>query len=102
MSSVSGITIREKVSALEAATAFIGAEVEMANKYVVQDRSTGQPIFTALETTDCLTRQLAGCSPACAPWSVDIDTAQNGKALRMEKPCTLTCCCLNRPRVEIK
>jgi len=104
MEGVSGLTIKEKVSLVEAATALLGQEVEMANKYSILDAGTGEQIFYAVEQTDCITRQVKQCCGDCAPWSVDILLTKKGhqqKAFHMERPFTCTCCCFNRPVVEI-
>lgn len=101
---VQSMEIREKVQWLEAVSAVIGQEFEMANKYSVHDKQSGNQLFYAAEATDCLTRQAKQCLPDCAAWSVEIMWTGDGgasKVLHMERPWTLTCCCFNRPKVTI-
>lgn len=103
MAKVSGIQIKEKVRALEALSAAIGQEIEMANKYKVLDQD-GQELFFAVEQTDFCGRQLKQCCNDCAAWDVDILYTQGGRsdeAFKMHRDTTLTCCCLNRPTVKV-
>lgn len=104
LGNVKYVKIKEQVRFLEAITAALGAEVEMANKYDIVDGDTGQQLFYAVEQTDCCTRQLrGGCE--CAPWSLDImyagDPIMQVPTFHLERPCTLTCCCLNRPVLTV-
>lgn len=98
------VQLKEKANIIEAASAILGQEIEMANKYKVMDGDTGTQLFYAVEQTDCLTRQLKQCCGDCAPWNVDILYTGAGDmvpALKMERPWTMTCCCLNRPVVSV-
>lgn len=100
---VSKIEVKEKANWLEAITAIIGQEIEMANKYQIFDES-GQELFYAVEQTDCCTRQAKQCLPDCAPWNLDILYTQGGArqlSFKMQRDWTCTCCCFNRPVVEI-
>mmetsp|Transcript_73080 Transcript_73080/g.138124 ORF Transcript_73080/g.138124 Transcript_73080/m.138124 type:complete len:244 (-) Transcript_73080:40-771(-) len=100
----SGIQVREKVSLIEAATAMMGQEVEMANKYKIFDESGDRELFYAVEKTDCCTRQLKQCMGDCAPWNVEILYTEGGaqqKAFVLERGFTCTCCCFNRPKVQV-
>jgi len=100
-----GVKIVEKVSLLEAATALMGSEIEMANKYNVKDKSTGNPLFYIIESTGCCSRQIKSCCPDCVPWSVDILWTGSGgadKVMSMKRSCTWTCLCFNRPTVHIE
>lgn len=104
MTRVSGLTIKEKVRAMEALSAFVGQEFEMANKYKILDQND-KDIFYAVEQTDCLTRQLKQCCNDCAAWNVDILYTEDGRseeAFKLHRDFTLTCCCLNRPKVDVK
>jgi len=97
------IEVREKVSLFEAATALMGQEVEMANKYKVVDEN-GEQIFYAVEGTGCCNMQIKQCAPDCAPWDVDILYTEGNnaqKAFKMERPFTCAFLCFNRPVVEI-
>jgi len=99
---LTAVNIKEKANMLEAITAIIGQEIEMANKYSIL--AGGQEIFFAVEQTSCINRQLKQCAPDCAPWNVDIMYTENGanaQAFKMQRDFTCTCCCLNRPVVNI-
>eukprot|EP00441_Pelagodinium_beii_P013175 CAMPEP_0197708920 /NCGR_PEP_ID=MMETSP1338-20131121/128197_1 /TAXON_ID=43686 ORGANISM="Pelagodinium beii, Strain RCC1491" /NCGR_SAMPLE_ID=MMETSP1338 /ASSEMBLY_ACC=CAM_ASM_000754 /LENGTH=251 /DNA_ID=CAMNT_0043292851 /DNA_START=56 /DNA_END=811 /DNA_ORIENTATION=+ len=93
------VKIKEQVRVIEAITAALGQEVEMANKYKIED-DYGNEIFFAVEQTDFCTRQLKQCLPDCTSWNLDI-LFQDQKAFQLERPCTATCCCLNRPVMTI-
>jgi len=104
LENVSVLKIKEKVNLLEAASALLGQEIEMANKYMVKDQETGQDLFYAVEQTDCITRQLKQCFGDCAAWNLDIMYIGGGgaeQAMKMEKPWTCTVCCFNRPTVKV-
>jgi hypothetical protein len=101
---VQSVQICEHVRLLEAASALLGQEIELANKYSVKDHRTGAPLFYAVEQTDCFSMQLKQCFGDCAAWSVEmLYTGRGGaeQALRMERPWTCTCLCFNRPTVYI-
>lgn len=97
------IEVHEKVSLLEAATAIMGQEIEMGNKYKVfagSEKDTGREIFFAAESTGFCTRQLKQCCGDCAPWDLQVLYTEDGKsdlAFKIERGWTLTCCCFNRP-----
>jgi len=78
---------------------------ESRNKYDIY--SGRSRIFFAEEKTGCCCRQVQTTLPDCAPFEVDIDflgmtsyTTEN-TALKMKKDCGCTCCCINRPEVEM-
>jgi hypothetical protein len=99
----SGCEVQEKANMVEALTAALGAEVEMANKYNVLDDS-GKAIFFAKESTDCCTRQLKSCFGDCAPWELDMWYLPDGSdqpAFYLKREWTCTCCCLNRPKITM-
>mmetsp|Transcript_54166 Transcript_54166/g.155624 ORF Transcript_54166/g.155624 Transcript_54166/m.155624 type:complete len:251 (-) Transcript_54166:100-852(-) len=101
---VNNVIIKEKVNLIEAASALLGQEIEMANKYKIQNRDTGEDIFYAVEQTSCLTRQLKQCCGDCAGWDLDILFIAQGMsmpAMKMSKPWTATFLCCNRPVVEV-
>jgi len=104
MSQLNGLQIKEKASLIEAATAMLGAEFEMANKYRIFDQSGNQELFYAVEKTDCLKRQMRRCMGACVPWDVEILYTQGGRsdlAYKLQRPFTMTCCGYNRPVVDV-
>lgn len=96
------VKICEHARLLEVASALLGQEIEMANKYSVRDQNTGNQLFYAVESTDCCAMQLKQFLGDCAAWSVDILWTGGGGgelAMKMERPWTCTCCCFNRPTV---
>jgi len=101
LKSVTHAEIKEEIRIVEAITAALGQEIEMANKYRIVDSHTGGDIFYAVEQTDCITRQLKQCCPDCAAWNVDLLYAGN-PAFKLEKAWTATCCCFNRPIVTVQ
>uniref|UniRef100_A0A7S4QGY9 Phospholipid scramblase n=1 Tax=Alexandrium monilatum TaxID=311494 RepID=A0A7S4QGY9_9DINO len=98
------VNVKEQVSIIEAVTAIIGQEIEMANKYKIVDGDNNQQFFAA-EETGCCTRQLKQCAPDCAPWSVGIAYTPPGgpemKAFTLKRDWTCTCLCFNRPVVDV-
>merc|ERR1719266_1741907 len=72
------VEIKEKVNMIEALTAIIGQEIEMANKYKIFADGGNEELFYAVEETDCCMRQLKQCAPDCAPWKLDILYTQGG------------------------
>lgn len=106
LQNVSKVEVQEKANVLEALTALAGMEVEMANKYRVfaVDGEEKREILYAMEETDCINRNFKQCCPDCAPWDVKVLLTDGGKqeqafALKRERTCT--CCCFNRPKVEV-
>lgn len=99
------IEVKEKASFIEALTAALGMEIEMANRYQIFAEGGADELFYAVEQTDCCSRNAKNNCPDCAPWNVDILHHGGGgmyaKAFHMDRPCTFTCCCLNRPEVNI-
>mmetsp|Transcript_47453 Transcript_47453/g.113881 ORF Transcript_47453/g.113881 Transcript_47453/m.113881 type:complete len:250 (+) Transcript_47453:68-817(+) len=99
---ITSLDIQEQANIMEAITAIIGQEVEMANKYKIL--ANGEQIFFAVEQTDCCSRQLKQCLPDCAPWNLDILYTQGGasmQAFHLQRDFTCTICCLNRPVVNV-
>lgn len=104
LSGLPSCEILEKVSAIEAAAAAAGQEVEMPNRYTIKGPDGGK-IFFVKETTGCCQRQLKQCFGDCAPWDVDFRVingeGQSEEAFKIERPFTCTCCCFNRPTATI-
>jgi len=97
------VEVQEKANLIEAVTALLGHEIEMANRYRVLDQN-GSEIMYAVEKTDFCTRQFKSCCGDCAPWEVDIMYTYGGaqqRAFALNRPCTMTCCCLNRPVMTV-
>lgn len=101
LAGVKTVKIKEQIRVLEAITAILGAEIEMANKYDIIDADTDQQLFFAVEKTGFITRQLKGCCNDCAAWDLDI-LYKGQPAFKLERPWTLTCCCFNRPVLSVR
>lgn len=103
MMETGGIKIIEKVNLLEAISANMGQEIEMANRYAIEN-SDGEQIFFATEATSCFMRQIKQCFGDCSPWDVDINYTKGGlnaPAYKIHRDWTFTCCCFNRPTAEL-
>jgi len=103
---LSAVEVQEKASLIEAATALLGQEVEMANRYKVMagEGKDQSEVLYAVEETDFCTRQAKQCCPDCAPWSVKVlhtEGGNNSVAFLLSRGFSCTCCCFNRPEVEI-
>jgi len=102
---VSCIQVQEQMSMIEAgAAALLGAEVEMPNTYAIVDAATRRQLFYAQENTGFIMRQVKQCFGECAPWDLHImQTGFGGAqpAIHIDRPCSLTCCCFNRPMAGV-
>jgi len=95
--------LRQQRQWIEALTGF-----ERNNRYVLRD-TQGNDIFFVRENSTCIERNF--CKGACKAWRMDVyllgpQGIQGGEAsmtpfIHMERPCTLTCFCMNRPEVLI-
>lgn len=99
------VDVQERANLLQEATALLGAEIEMANKYRILDH-VGNQMYYAVERTDCCRRQMQNsCCHDCASWEVDVLYTPPGALsqhfLALRRPCQLTCCCLNRPTADV-
>lgn len=130
LSSLQQVKIEEKMNMMETAAGLLGElmgvdmELEMANKYVVQTMQ-GHNLFFAVDQTDFCNRQ---CGGDCRGIDVDVvvlgqdpkvtqaaenqfdwsfnpfgkvDLSNSQKFFRMHKDCQCTCCCFNRPIIEV-
>mmetsp|Transcript_63489 Transcript_63489/g.176010 ORF Transcript_63489/g.176010 Transcript_63489/m.176010 type:complete len:265 (+) Transcript_63489:88-882(+) len=98
------LEVQEKASLIEGLTAALGMEIEMANRYKVLAGEDAHEIFYAVEETDFFTRNVKQCLPDCAPWNVKVLYTKGGGndvAFSMSRPWTCTCCCFNRPTMEV-
>jgi len=102
---LSSVRIMQKRRLLQALTPF-----DQQSMYVVYD-AEDKPLFWVQENTACLQRN---CLPHdCAPWNltyhiIDPQTYEDGKSgkdfpefMEINRPCSLTCCCLNRPVADV-
>lgn len=99
-----GVVINEKADAVEAASAIVGAEIEMANKYKIYAPGGWDDIFYALEKTSFFNRNIQRCFGSCTGWHVDLMYSQGlGKeqSWHVNRPNSLTCCCINRPEATL-
>jgi hypothetical protein len=124
------IKIMEKMNMMETATGLmaelmgVDMELEMANKYVIQTME-GHNLFFAVEQTDFCNRQ---CGGDCRGIDVDVvvlgqdprvtqmaenqfdwsfnplgkvDLGASQKFMKLHKDCQCTCCCFNRPIIDV-
>mmetsp|Transcript_62677 Transcript_62677/g.149521 ORF Transcript_62677/g.149521 Transcript_62677/m.149521 type:complete len:275 (+) Transcript_62677:89-913(+) len=95
--------LRQQRQWIEALTGF-----ERNNRYVMRDES-GRDLFFVQEGSTCLERNC--CKGECKAWRMDVYLLGPGGVdaglqsmtpfMHLERPCTLTCFCLNRPEVEV-
>eukprot|EP00828_Plagiopyla_frontata_P040904 TRINITY_DN5673_c0_g1_i4.p1 TRINITY_DN5673_c0_g1~~TRINITY_DN5673_c0_g1_i4.p1 ORF type:complete len:366 (-),score=59.20 TRINITY_DN5673_c0_g1_i4:42-1139(-) len=107
LNTLEGVFVKQK---FDLAEVILGCEIE--NKYTVfAANSSGEklkkvPIFKAKEKSGCLERNcLAG---NCRPFKVKVEHDAEGPssndgqhAFRFNREYELTCCCLNRPNMEV-
>jgi len=99
------VKVQQKRRLLEAVTCF-----DQQNMYVVYMNET-TPMFWIQENTPCLQRNCL--PPDCGPWNLSyhnigpqgLDEGASGKHfpefLNIDRPCSLTCCCFNRPEAIV-
>ncbi|CRG97241.1 phospholipid scramblase, putative [Plasmodium gallinaceum] len=81
---------------------FIGINLDFSNKYLILDASNNVTKFVAIENSHFANRN---CLPKiCIP--VEMKILRQGKELNMpdllvEKDCSCTICCLNRPTIKM-
>lgn len=98
------VEVREKASLIEALTAALGQEIEMANKYRIFNDGGEEELFFAVEETSCCKRQMKQVCPDCAPWDVSILYTKDGAntpAFKLTRGFTCTYMCCNRPVVDL-
>eukprot|EP00429_Kryptoperidinium_foliaceum_P078674 CAMPEP_0176209392 /NCGR_PEP_ID=MMETSP0121_2-20121125/13609_1 /TAXON_ID=160619 /ORGANISM="Kryptoperidinium foliaceum, Strain CCMP 1326" /LENGTH=307 /DNA_ID=CAMNT_0017548401 /DNA_START=1 /DNA_END=924 /DNA_ORIENTATION=- len=126
------VHIVEKMNLMETAGGLlgdvlgVGLELEMANKYLVTGPA-GQPLFFAVEQTDLLNRQCGGDCRAIDvdvvvlgqdphlmnqatggmdwtfnPMGAGVDLRNSQRFIHLHKDFQCTCCCFNRPVIEIR
>ena len=66
LSQVTSVELQEKANLIEVATALLGHEIEMANRYRILDQD-GTEIMWAVEQTGCCNRHFKTCCGDCAP-----------------------------------
>jgi hypothetical protein len=95
-----GIQVKENVSVIEAVSALMGQEVEMANAYQVYAKGGWDDKFYGVEQTNICMRNLKQIFGDCAPWTLDIfyrEGMGNEKAFHLDRPFSCTCACINKP-----
>mmetsp|Transcript_26256 Transcript_26256/g.47959 ORF Transcript_26256/g.47959 Transcript_26256/m.47959 type:complete len:281 (-) Transcript_26256:117-959(-) len=95
--------VRQQRQWIEALTGF-----ERNNRYVMRG-TDGQDLFFIKENSSCIERNC--CHGQCKAWRMDIFLLgprglEGGEGsmvpfMHLERPCTMTCMCLDRPEVEI-
>lgn len=96
MDSVAGVQVQQQRRMLEALTGF-----EQNNKYLIKS-ADGTDLFLAAEKSSKCERNCY--PPDCGPWRMDVFQgvdASKPPVLKLDRPCTFTCCCFNRPEVNI-
>lgn len=118
-----GLEVKEHASILEAASALLGTELEMANRYSIYAKGSGKDtssMFYAVEKTDFFRRMMkTSCCNDCMSWDVDVlytgnpqqlytadgqlytGKAEPEKFLGIKRSFTYTCCCFNRPVADV-
>lgn len=79
---------------------------EFNNWYLIKD-GFGQDVFFVKEDSSCLERHCGTYN--CKSWRMDVallgpqgmHSLSATPFLHLERPCTFTCCCLNRPKVFV-
>ncbi|CAD2112024.1 phospholipid scramblase, putative [Plasmodium vinckei] len=80
----------------------MGMKLDFNNKYLILDSATEILKFTAIENSECFNRN---CFPKmCIP--INMKILRHGKELArpdivVEKDCSFTVCCLNRPIIKM-
>lgn len=103
---LSSSRIQQQRRLLEAVSCF-----EQQNMYIVYaGEGTDNQLFWVQENSSCIQRN---CLPSdCAPWRLNFHILQqpvpagetgknNPEFLQIERPCSFTCCCFNRPEATI-
>lgn len=102
LAKMESMDVREKASVFEALTAIVGVEVEMANRYEILNPANGERTFYAVEKTGFCGRQVKQCLPDCAAWDLDVIYMPKEEVVyELRRPWTCTCCCFNRPVVDV-
>lgn len=113
MECLAGLTtveVREKANYYEQLSYAMDVDIEMGNKYRVvagpnHPEGPNHQIFFGIERTDCCMKQMKTSCRDCAPWDLDIlYTEGNNRpttAFRLRREWTFTCCCFNRPKVDV-
>lgn len=100
LSEMDGIDVKENINIVEAVSALMGQEIEMANTYQVYGLDGWDDKFYGAEQTNVFLRNLAQCFGDCAPWTLDIFYREghgDELAFHVDRPFSPTCCCLCRP-----
>lgn len=102
------VKVQQKRQLLQAVSCW-----EQQNRYVIYDgpEESSNPIYYVQEGTTCFERICLGSCPECKPWRMDYhnipptgmtdDPQKFPIFMHIERPCSLTCCCINRPEAVI-
>jgi len=98
--------VQQQRRLLEAVSCF-----EQQNMYIVYaGEGNENQLFWVQENSSCIQRNCL--PPDCAPWTLSFHNLQqqveigttgkhNPEFLKIERPCSFTCCCFNRPEASI-
>jgi len=98
------ILVAEKANMVQALTAVIGVEIDMANKYRVLDEQEQEHFFVVEETNWLIRNLKRGACSDCVGWDASVlytYAGANQPFLKMHRDHTLTFCCFNRPIVDV-
>lgn len=100
------IQVKERFNLFEA-IASTAEGTNMKSRYRIFS-GEGEEIFFGVEKADLRSWPLHTFFPDCAPWDVDIYLTENKdsvvpgeSAFKLRRPWTFTCCCCNRPEVDV-
>jgi hypothetical protein len=106
ISSLNGVFVKQRMNIMEVVT---GCEMEsifdVFDKQPMSEKTKGSRQWRAIEESTCIQRNCV--QQNCRSFKLKILSVQNGPTeslqacLRMERPCTCTCLCLNRPFITM-
>jgi len=102
------IQVKERFNFFEAITSMLGEGANTKSRYRIFNRS-GEEIFFGVEEAGLRLWPLQTFLPDCAPWNIDVYLTENRdsvvtpgeSAFTLRRPCTFTCCCFNRPVIDV-
>jgi len=107
LSNCDEIQVRERFNLFEAITSMLRENSNTKSRYRIF-QGDGEEIFFGVETAGLKLWPLQTFLPDCAPWNIDIYLTENREsitpgesAFTLRRPCTLTCCCFNRPIIDV-
>jgi len=108
LSNCDEIQLRERFNLSEAITSMLRQDGNTTKSRYRIFQGSGEEVFFGVETARFRLWPLQTFLPDCAPLSIDIYLTENRErvtpnetAFTLRRPCTLTCCCINRPVVDV-